>query len=84
MMTTLVRRTTVAAIGATSIMCEAATSNREDPDHYDGKSASYMYDKRFHPGPDLRYSELSQFTPQGLTYLEGLGRQARSVAGHGV
>ena len=90
-MNTVVRRTTVAAIGATllfgtvsgtadaaddrkppeattSIMCEAATSNRENPDHYDGKSASYMYDKRFHPGPDLRYSELTQFTPQGLTY----------------
>jgi hypothetical protein len=90
-MTTLVRRTTVATIGAallfgtvsgtadaadarkppeatTSIMCEAATSDREDLDHYDGRSASYMYDERFRPGPDLRYSELSQFAPQGLTY----------------
>jgi hypothetical protein len=90
-MTTLVRRTTVATIGATllfgavsgtavaaderkppvastTIMCEAATSNKENLDRYDGKSASYMYDDRFRSGPDLRYSELSQFTPQGLTY----------------
>jgi hypothetical protein len=90
-MTTLVRRTTFATIGATllfgavsgtadaadsrkppeattSIMCEAATSDREDLDHYDGKSASYTYDERFRSGPDLRYSELTQFTPQGLTY----------------
>lgn len=52
----------------TTVKCEAATSDREDLDHYDGKSASYMYDKRFRPGPDLRFSELSQFTPQGLTY----------------
>ena len=89
-MTTLVRRTTVATIGATllfgtvsgtadaaddrkppeattSIKCEAATSDRVDGE-YDGKSASYMYDERFQAGPDLRYSELSQFTPQGLTY----------------
>lgn len=52
----------------TTIMCEAATSNRENLDNYDGKSASYMYDERFRSGPDLRYSELTQFTPQGLTY----------------
>jgi hypothetical protein len=90
-MTTLIRRTTVATVGAvlllgtvsgtagaadepkppeatSTIMCEAASSGREDLDEYDGKSASYMYDDRFGPGPDLRYSELSQFTPQGLTY----------------
>jgi hypothetical protein len=52
----------------TTIMCEAASSNREDPDRYDGRSASYTYDERFTSGPDLRFSELSQFTPQGLTY----------------
>lgn len=52
----------------TTIKCEAASSNREDKDFYDGPSASYMYDKRFKPGPDLRFSELSTFTPQGLTY----------------
>ena len=90
-MNTLVRRTTVATIGAalvfgavsgtadaadarkppeatTTIKCEAATSNKENLDRYDGKSASYMYDRKFRPGPDLRYSELVQFTPQGLTY----------------
>lgn len=52
----------------TTIKCEAATSNKENLDRYDGKSASYMYDRKFRPGPDLRYSELTQFTPQGLTY----------------
>ena len=98
-MTTLVRRTTIATIGAallfgtvagnadaaeerkppeatTSIMCEAATSDREDLDHYDGKSASYMYDDRFRSGPDLRYSELTQFTPQGLTYWKNWDGEA--------
>jgi hypothetical protein len=52
----------------TTILCEAESSNRENKDHYGGLSASYMYDKRFKPGPDLRFSELSEFTPQGLTY----------------
>ncbi len=98
-MTTLIRRTTVATIGAalllgtvsgtagaaddrkppeatSTIMCEAATSDREDLDNYDGKSASYMYDDRFRSGPDLRYSELSQFTPQGLTYWKNWDGEA--------
>jgi hypothetical protein len=51
----------------TSVMCEAASSERVD-DEYDGRSASYMYDRKFRAGPDLRFSELSQFAPQGLTY----------------
>ena len=98
-MTTLVRRTTVATLGAmllfgtvsgtaaaadarkppeatTTIKCEAATSDRENLDRYDGKSASYMYDDRFGSGPDLRYSELTQFTPQGLTYWKNWDGEA--------
>lgn len=52
----------------TTIKCEAASSNKEDPQRYDGPSASYMYDERFTWGPQLQYSELVQFTPQGLAY----------------
>jgi hypothetical protein len=45
-----------------------ASGDWRDGTLYDGKSASYMYDSRFSPGPELSSKELSDHTPQGVAW----------------
>lgn len=69
----------------TSIKCEAAASGGTAP-LYDGKSASYMYDKKFKPGPTLSDKELRHHTPQGVAWWknwDGEGHDLLLVSAHG-
>ncbi len=69
----------------TIIKCEEAATGGTAP-LYDGKSASYMYDERFKPGPDLTTKELSDHTPQGVAWWknwDGKGNDLLLVTTYG-
>jgi hypothetical protein len=69
----------------TTIKCEEAATGGTAP-LYDGKSASYMYDSRFRPGPDLSSKELSDHTPQGVAWWknwDGNGNDLLLVSTYG-
>ena len=69
----------------TIIKCEEAATGGTAP-LYDGKSASYMYDERFKPGPGLTSQELSDHTPQGVAWWknwDGKGNDLLLVTTYG-
>jgi len=69
----------------TTIECEQAATGGTAP-LYDGKSASYMYDARFKPGPELTGKELSDHTPQGVAWWknwDGKGNDLLLVTTYG-
>jgi hypothetical protein len=69
----------------TTIKCEQATTGWTST-VYDGKSASYMYDERFTPGPNLSSQELSDHTPQGVAWWknwDGKGNDLLLVSTYG-
>jgi hypothetical protein len=69
----------------TTIKCEQASTGGTAP-LYDGKSASYMYDARFKPGPELTSKELSDHTPQGVAWWknwDGKGNNLLLVSTYG-
>lgn len=78
----------------TIIKCEEAATGWTST-VYDGKSASYMYDERFKPRPNLSSQELSDHTPQGVAWWKNwdgnpaAGTRSASTAwviqcGHGI
>lgn len=70
----------------TIIKCEEAATGGTAP-LYDGKSASYMYDERFKPGPGLTAQELSDHTPQGVAWWknwDGKGNDLLLVTTYGT
>lgn len=72
-------------VETTTIKCEQASSGGTAP-LYDGKSASYMYDARFKPGPELTDKELSDHTPQGVAWWknwDGKGNNLLLVTTYG-
>jgi hypothetical protein len=72
-------------VASTTIKCEQAASGGTAP-LYDGKSASYMYDSRFKPGPELSDRELSDHTPQGVAWWknwDGKGHDLLLVTTYG-
>ncbi|NYD77969.1 hypothetical protein [Arthrobacter cupressi] len=72
-------------VASTIIKCELASSGGTAP-LYDGKSASYMYDARFKPGPELTDKELSDHTPQGVAWWknwDGKGNNLLLVTTYG-
>jgi hypothetical protein len=69
----------------TTIKCEQAATGGTAP-LYDGKSASYMYDSRFKPGPELTGKELRDHTPQGVAWWknwDGKGNNLLLVTTYG-
>lgn len=62
----------------TIIKCEEAATGWTST-VYDGKSASYMYDERFKPRPNLSSQELSDHTPQGVAWWKNWDGKGNDV-----
>ncbi|WP_232717585.1 hypothetical protein [Gordonia metallireducens] len=64
----------------TAIRCEADSSGQQPPgDIYRGESASYLYDRRFTPGPILPKSVLAHHTPQAIAYWKNGGGNGKDL-----
>ncbi|NYH90500.1 hypothetical protein [Actinopolymorpha rutila] len=73
-----------APVASTAIRCEKDSSGRTAR-LYDGPSASYLYDRRFSPGPTVPHSELRHHTPQGVAWWDdwnGKGDDLLLVSAH--
>ncbi|MGW0227088.1 hypothetical protein ACWDWO_02140 [Actinopolymorpha singaporensis] len=71
-------------VASTTIRCEKDSSGRTAR-LYDGPSASYLYDRRFSPGPTIPHEELRHHTPQGVAWWgdwNGKGDDLLLVSAH--
>ncbi|MEO9327253.1 hypothetical protein [Gordonia aurantiaca] len=68
----------------TTVRCEPDSSGDPPPGGwYQGKSASYLYDRRFREGPILSKEQLGRYTPQAIAHWkdwDGNGRDALLTA----